>query len=152
LAAFQHIDLPDLKATAALAAHLAPRLKAKDVLLLQGELGAGKTAFARALIQALGVKGEIPSPTFTLVQSYETPSFPIHHFDLYRLKKPEEIEELGFDDALYDGVSLVEWPEKADVYMPREALRLAFGMKEGGMRFVKFEGPESWVQRVKEKM
>lgn len=145
-----HIDLPDLAATARLAARLATLLKRDDALLLQGDLGAGKTAFARALIQALGVQGEIPSPTFTLVQSYETPTFPVYHFDLYRLKTPEEIEEIGFDEALSDGVALVEWPEKAASYMPREALRLVFELRPDGGRRVSFVPSGSWAQRVRD--
>lgn len=140
--------LADLAASEALAARIASFLKTGDVLLLSGDLGVGKTTFARALLRALGVAGEVPSPTFTLVQTYDTPLFPVAHFDLYRLKIPEEIEEIGFDDALADGVTLVEWPEKALAFMPRGALRLAFGMDETGARFVTLDGGEAWAKQL----
>jgi tRNA threonylcarbamoyl adenosine modification protein YjeE len=142
-------ELPDLTATKDFAAALATRLRARDVLLLQGDLGAGKTTFARFLLQSLGVKGEIPSPTFTLLQTYETASFPVSHFDLYRLKKPEEIEETGFEDALADGLVLVEWPEKAAAFMPPAALKLAFGVREDGRHFVRASGDKIWERRLK---
>lgn len=141
--------LPDLSATAALAARLAPRLRAGDVVLLEGDLGAGKTAFARALLGALGAQGEIPSPTFTLVQSYELPEKRVFHFDLYRLKRPEEIEEIGFDEACADGLVLVEWPEKATSFMPRGALKIRFDMDEKKNRFARLEMPGNWSERVK---
>ncbi len=142
-------DLPDLAATKAFAAALASRLRREDVLLLQGDLGAGKTTFARFLLQTLGVKGEIPSPTFTLLQTYEATSFPVSHFDLYRLKKPEEIEEIGFEDALAEGLVLVEWPEKAAAFMPRGALKLFFGIKESSAHFVRASGDKNWEERLK---
>ena len=147
---FATIELPDLAATHALAQRLEPCLRARDVLLLRGDLGAGKTAFARALVQAFGVADEVPSPTFTLVQSYETPELTVHHFDLYRLKTPDEIEEIGFDDALTDGLTLVEWPEKAEKFMPRDALSLFFEMTATGARRAMFDGNESWPARVKD--
>jgi tRNA threonylcarbamoyladenosine biosynthesis protein TsaE len=103
------------EATARLAADIAPLLHPGQVILLRGPLGGGKTVFARALIRALtGEKDlEVPSPTFTLVQTYDTPNAPIWHFDLYRLKSPEEIYELGWEDA-FSGITLVEWPERID--------------------------------------
>lgn len=99
--------------TAALAVRFSTLLKSGDVVLLKGDLGAGKSTFARALIQGLcGENTEVPSPTFTLVQTYETKAFPIWHFDLYRLKDPAEIYELGIEEAMHHGVSLIEWPER----------------------------------------
>ncbi len=143
------VDLPDLAATAALAARLAPRLRPGDVLLLEGDLGAGKTAFARALLRVLGVEGEIPSPTFTLVQAYDAPKMAVFHFDLYRLEKPDEVEELGLDEALADGLVLVEWPEKAASRLPVGALVLFFGMSPDQKRFVRVQAPGAWEQRLK---
>lgn len=103
------------EATARFAVELAPSLRPGNVVLLRGPLGGGKTVFARALIRSLtGEKDlEVPSPTFTLVQTYDTPKAPIWHFDLYRLKSPEEVYELGWEDA-FSGIALVEWPERID--------------------------------------
>lgn len=140
--------LPDLAATAALADKLAPLLRARDVVTLHGDLGAGKTTFARALLKALGIGDEVPSPTFTLVQSYEGSAFSIYHFDLYRLKAPEEIEEIGFEDACADGLVLVEWPEKALPFMPRDRLELFFAMDDRGNRKVELRGLGAWESRL----
>ncbi len=129
------VPLPDLDATRALAARLAPQLKAGDFLALIGELGTGKTTFARALIGALGVTDPVPSPTFTLMQSYETPAFPIVHFDLYRLKTPDELDELGWEDILPDSLTLVEWPERAGTRLPPHRLTLHFALSPEGIRF-----------------
>lgn len=93
-----------------------------DVFALNGTLGMGKSVFARAFVQKLCGKTEVPSPTFTLVQMYDAPDFEIYHFDLYRLKSPEEIFELGMEEAIYEGVCLIEWPEKMGGYLPRKAI------------------------------
>jgi tRNA threonylcarbamoyl adenosine modification protein YjeE len=114
--------LPDLDAVTRLGRAIADRLEPGDAVLLRGDLGAGKTTLARAILTALGHQGETPSPTFTLVQSYDTARLTVAHFDLYRLKSPHEIEELGFDDALSAGAALVEWPEQAEEFMPAERL------------------------------
>ncbi len=100
--------------TIAFAARIAKTLKSGDVVLLSGDLGAGKSVFARAVIRVLSGNPalDVPSPTYTLVQVYETPVGPVWHFDLYRLKSPDEVFELGWDDALADGIVLVEWPER----------------------------------------
>jgi tRNA threonylcarbamoyl adenosine modification protein YjeE len=92
-----NVVLADLAATQALAAAIEPHLRVGDLLALRGDLGAGKTEFARALLRARGVTGDVPSPTFTLLQTYETPGLLISHFDLYRLKSSDELEELGWD-------------------------------------------------------
>ncbi len=95
-----------------------------DVFALYGTLGMGKSVLARAFVQELCGQGEVPSPTFTLLQTYEAPDFEIYHFDLYRLKSAEEIFEIGVEEALYSGVSLIEWPEKMAGYLPRDIFRL----------------------------
>jgi len=114
--------VPSEAAMHALAARLAPVLKAGDVIALQGGLGAGKTTFARGLISALmGQDTDVPSPTYTLVQTYMAGDLAIWHFDLYRLETPEEIVELGWDDTV-SGVALIEWPDRAGNHLP--AMRL----------------------------
>ncbi|MDR3448800.1 MAG: tRNA (adenosine(37)-N6)-threonylcarbamoyltransferase complex ATPase subunit type 1 TsaE [Alphaproteobacteria bacterium] len=134
-----NIPLPDLAATRALAARIAPTLRKGDCVALSGELGAGKTEFARALLQALGVTGDIPSPTFTLVQGYDAGGLSIFHFDLYRLKSPDELDELGWDDALADGLVVVEWPERAGNRLPAQRLELRFIMTPAHARAVIIE-------------
>ena len=122
MTAHRSIVLADEAATAALAAALARQARSGDVVTLAGPLGAGKTSFARAFIAALGVRDEVPSPTFTLVQTYETAIGMVWHFDLYRLSSPDEIEELGLDEALADGIVLIEWPDRLGTRLPRERL------------------------------
>ncbi|WP_395449098.1 tRNA (adenosine(37)-N6)-threonylcarbamoyltransferase complex ATPase subunit type 1 TsaE [Aminobacter sp. UC22_36] len=140
--------LPDDVATTRLGEDLALALKPGDVLLLDGDLGAGKTTLARGLIRALAGDPvhEVPSPTFTLVQSYDTP-LPVHHFDLYRLSSPDELEELGFDEAIGSGVALVEWPQRAAEAMPDTSLRIAFD-HEGDGRRVTISGDGAAFDRV----
>jgi tRNA threonylcarbamoyladenosine biosynthesis protein TsaE len=121
------VDLPDEAATAGLAARLAVRARRGDVIGLQGDLGSGKTTFARAFIRALGDGNEeVPSPTFTLVEVYAFAGKPpVWHFDLYRLSAPEESYELGIEDAMAEGISLIEWPERLGRLLPEEHLLLA---------------------------
>ncbi len=111
--------------TELLAPQIAPRIIPGRPLCLYGDLGAGKSLLARALIRHLcGDPGlEVPSPTFTLVQYYETAQGPLYHFDLYRLKDPDEIFNLGWDEAL-NGICLIEWPERLGPYMPKRRLDL----------------------------
>lgn len=113
--------------TKVLAQKFARTLRPHDLILLKGELGTGKSTFARALIQALcGKETEVPSPTFTLVQAYDAPHFTIYHFDLYRLEHPDEIFELGIEEALRDGVCLVEWPERFGPHLPKTYREIEF--------------------------
>ncbi len=121
------VPLSDLAATEKLAARIAPFLRRGDMVALHGVLGSGKTTFVRALLQALGINDDVPSPTFTLVQNYDTPGLTVYHFDLYRLKSAAELEELGWDDALSDGLVLVEWPKRAENHLPADRLALHFG-------------------------
>ena len=110
--------------TIKLATQLARLAKAGDTFALYGTLGMGKSVFARGFIQSLTKAEEVPSPTFTLVQSYEAPNFEIYHFDLYRLKSPDEIFELGMEEALYEGVCLIEWKEKMGGYLPKNCFSI----------------------------
>jgi hypothetical protein len=137
-----NIALPDPDATARLGGRIAGSLKAGDAVALWGDLGAGKTTLARAILRALGVTEDVPSPTFTLVQSYDTRP-PVAHYDLYRLKHPREMEELGVDDALADGAVLVEWPERAPEVLPPDALHVRLGLQDGA-RYARLTGPARW--------
>ena len=133
--------------TAAFARKIAVLLRPQDVVLLKGELGAGKSTFARALIQTLcGEQTEVPSPTFTLVQVYDAPAFPVWHFDLYRLKYAEEVYELGIEEAYGSGVSLIEWPERLGALLPKNCLEieLSYGNHENE-RILRLKG---WEDRL----
>lgn len=112
------------KDTKKLAETLAQKAKRGDVFALFGTLGMGKSVFARAFIQKLTDAKEVPSPTFTLVQQYEASDFEIYHFDLYRLKSPDEVFELGFEEAVYEGVCLIEWPGQAGNWLPRDIFKI----------------------------
>ncbi len=108
-----------------LAKDIASRAKAGDVYLLHGPLGAGKSFFARSFIQSLcGNDTEVPSPTFTLVQTYDAKEGTIWHFDLYRLQDPDEIFEIGWEEAIAGGICLVEWPERLGPYVPANARKI----------------------------
>jgi tRNA threonylcarbamoyl adenosine modification protein YjeE len=143
------LDLPDAEATTALAARMAPHLRPGMAILLDGPVGAGKSHFARALIQALlasdGRHEEVPSPTYTLVQVYDAGGQEIWHADLYRLNDPLEIAELGLDEAFGRAICLVEWPDRLAAGAPRRALRLSLDYVPGGEgRTVRLDpaGPE----------
>jgi tRNA threonylcarbamoyl adenosine modification protein YjeE len=138
--------LPDLDATARLGRAIASGLGQGDAVALWGDLGAGKTTLARAILQALGVKEDVPSPTFTIVQNYDTDPA-IAHYDLYRLKSAREMAELGFEDALDQGAVLVEWPERAPEALPPEALHVRLGLRDTG-RLARITGPGRWADEL----
>lgn len=135
--------LPDLDATSALGARIAAQLGVGDTVALQGDLGAGKTTLARAILTALGVDEAVPSPTFTLVQGYDTPRLSISHFDLYRLKSPREMDELGLEEALETGAALIEWPERAEGRLPADRLTVELNLQDDGRRAT-LSGPARW--------
>ncbi|MEO1659889.1 MAG: tRNA (adenosine(37)-N6)-threonylcarbamoyltransferase complex ATPase subunit type 1 TsaE [Pseudomonadota bacterium] len=143
-------ELTDLTATAALANGLSQIVKTGDVIALHGGLGAGKTTFARAFISALmGAETEVPSPTYTLVQTYDAPNFPIFHFDLYRLDEADEVYELGWDET-QSGLALVEWPDKAGRHLPVWRLDLKIEIA-GEIRIAALEPQgEDWQTRLHE--
>jgi tRNA threonylcarbamoyl adenosine modification protein YjeE len=144
------LRLPDPEATRALGARLAGLLRPGDLIGLEGELGAGKSALARAIVRArAGAEIEVPSPTFTLVQAYDLPSLRITHIDLYRLREPDEVDELGLEEALDRGALLVEWPERAGAVLPADRLtvRLELGDAPEAREAVLCAGP-SWVDRL----
>lgn len=131
------VELADQAATEALAADIAASLGVGDVVALTGDLGAGKTVFARALIHALGRTGgleigHVPSPTFTLVQLYELSGVVVYHFDLYRLENAEDAYEIGVEDAFADGISVIEWAERIEDILPPETIHvhIEFGGSE----------------------
>lgn len=147
------LPLPDEAATEALGRALAALVRPGDFIALRGDLGAGKTALARALIQArlsrYGIEEEVPSPTFTLVQSYETPALLLTHVDLYRIDRPEDVAELGLAEALDEGVVLVEWPEKLGL-LPADRLDIELVLMPEGSREARLTGHGGWGARLAE--
>jgi tRNA threonylcarbamoyl adenosine modification protein YjeE len=135
-----------LAGTEELGRRIAGELARGDVIALAGDLGAGKTTLARAILQALGVASEVPSPSFTLVQEYQTARLRIFHFDLYRIESPTEVDELGFEEALESGAVLVEWPERAPARIPPDALRIRIEIVGETARAVQFSGPARWAR------
>jgi tRNA threonylcarbamoyl adenosine modification protein YjeE len=137
-------ELHSMEDTEALGQRIAARLGRGDAVALAGDLGAGKTTLARAILHAMGVMENVPSPTFTLVQTYETQRFPVRHFDLYRVETVSELDELGLDEALDEGAALIEWPERAETSLPVTTLRVALSVEGDGARRVALSGPASW--------
>jgi len=140
-------ELDSEAATQALAARVTRIARAGDVIALRGELGSGKTSFARGFIRALG-RGdeEVPSPTFTLLEIYELAGLRVWHFDLYRLAKPEDVYELGFEEALAGGVMLIEWPERLGSLLPRERLDVILSAGDApGRRRALLRGGPRWA-------
>lgn len=133
----------------AFGARLAAVARVGDVIALSGELGAGKTTLARGLLRGLGLEGEAPSPTFTIVQTYEPPEMrmPVWHCDLYRLEDPEEAIELGLEEAFAMALVLIEWPERLGRYLPAEALRLRLEGAGESQRRLTAAVPPAWEAR-----
>ena len=142
------VALPDEGATRRLGSDLALALRPGDCVALSGDLGAGKSTFARAAIRSIADDPdlEVPSPTFTLVQSYDL-RFPVAHFDLYRVADPDEVAELGLDDALSAGVALIEWPERAGDVLPGDTLHIRIEDQDAGRRAV-LSGGNGLLRRV----
>jgi tRNA threonylcarbamoyl adenosine modification protein YjeE len=139
------ILLADLAATDALGARIAAGLGKGDAIALHGDLGAGKTTLARAILRALAVAEQVPSPTFTLVQTYETPGLVVRHYDLYRIQSPREVDELGLEEALDEGAALIEWPENAGNRLPGEALHVVLTTTGPHSRRADIAGPARWT-------
>ncbi|WP_299476305.1 tRNA (adenosine(37)-N6)-threonylcarbamoyltransferase complex ATPase subunit type 1 TsaE [uncultured Roseibium sp.] len=154
-ATFLELEASDETETRRLAGDIAMILRPGDVVCLSGDLGAGKSTFARALIRSCAddTELEVPSPTFTLVQVYELPRFDLSHFDLYRLEEPEELEELGLHDLLETGAALIEWPELAEDLLPAKALwiQITETVDDGEERqFAFFSNDPAWEQRIRQ--
>lgn len=144
----RQIPLADEAATSRLAAAVAVLLRRGDTILLQGPIGAGKSAFARGVIRArLGRMEDVPSPTFTLVQTYEAPDGDIWHCDLYRLTHPDEVLELGLDDAFQTAICLIEWPDRLGRDAPQDALTLTFAARAQD-HAVTIDAPPAWAARL----
>ena len=141
------MTLTDAAATAAIGARLAPLLRPGDVVTLDGPLSAGKTTLVRGLIGALGHEGEVPSPSFAIVQPYEALVPPVWHVDLYRIEDSGELAELGLDEIEEQGVLLIEWPGRAGHGAWPEALALSLGVEEDGSRVLTAVVPAAWEGR-----
>jgi tRNA threonylcarbamoyladenosine biosynthesis protein TsaE len=135
------------KETEALGRRLGEQLRAGDVVALFGELGAGKTTLARGILAGLGHEGEVASPTFPIVIPYDTLSPPAWHVDLYRIEEPAEIGELALEEALEDGVLVVEWPERLGSGLWPHSLRLTLRREGEGARVLTAEVPAAWEGR-----
>lgn len=139
--------LKDEKATLALGRKLAALLRPGDVVTLSGALSAGKTTLVRGLLAALGHKGEVPSPSFAIVQPYDALNPPVWHVDLYRIENAADLYELGLNDIRQDGVLIIEWPEHAGPDAWPQALALSLQVSDNGSRALTAEVPASWEGR-----
>jgi tRNA threonylcarbamoyladenosine biosynthesis protein TsaE len=147
-------ELPDLAAMARFGARIAGLLRAGDVVALEGGLGAGKTTLARGIIAALGYEGEVPSPTFTIAETYDAPplKLPIVHADFYRLKSPREAEEIGLDEYREGAALIAEWPDHAGGFAHEPAcltIRLEAQSKDADLgRIAIVEPGADWLERL----
>jgi tRNA threonylcarbamoyladenosine biosynthesis protein TsaE len=144
------LTLPSLAATEALAQRVGALLQPGDAVLLSGPLGAGKSAFARALLRAMAGDPalEVPSPSFTLVQSYETPRGVVHHYDLWRVEPGPDLRELGLDEAFRD-ITVIEWPDRLGAYAPGDALEIGLTPLPDETRRARLSG---WPDRLTQLM
>ncbi|MEP5631276.1 MAG: tRNA (adenosine(37)-N6)-threonylcarbamoyltransferase complex ATPase subunit type 1 TsaE [Tateyamaria sp.] len=143
------LDWPDADATARCAVAIGHNLQPGDVVLLNGTVGAGKTHFARALIQSLlSVPEDVPSPTFTLVQTYDTQSGEVWHADLYRITTDTEIDELGLTEAFDDAICLIEWPDRLGPLLPDDALNIDIAQDGNGRRAHLSWSDKKWENRL----
>ena len=133
--------------TEALGHRLAGQLRSGDVVALFGDLGAGKTTLARGMLRGLGFEGDVASPTFAIVQPYETVAPPLWHVDLYRIEDPAEFRELALDEALDEGVLVIEWPERLGEALWPHALRLTLSRDGEGARALTAKVPAAWEAR-----
>ena len=139
------VGLPDLRATQRFAARLAPLLRAGDLVALDGDLGAGKSELARAVVRARArAEIDVPSPTFTLLQRYDLPGMTLIHADLYRLRAPSELLELGLDELLDEAALLVEWPARAGDLLPRLRLGLRLDIEADDARRLAIDAPDRY--------
>lgn len=141
------MKLKNEAATLAFGRRLASALRVGDVVTLSGPLSAGKTTLVRGLLEALGHQGEVPSPSFAIVQPYETLDLPIWHVDLYRIENPSDLEELGLEDASQEGALIIEWPEHAGTGAWPSALALSLDVAEDGTRALTAIVPTAWEGR-----
>lgn len=149
-------NLPDEAATLLAGTALAPQLKAGDCILLQGDLGAGKTTFVRGLLRGHAAQHhitqfDVPSPTFTLVQLYPFADLTFYHYDLYRLPEEDnelDLMEIGFAESLETGIALVEWPERLGLATPSDALYLNLSITADGSRQLTWHGTGTWASRA----
>lgn len=139
--------LPGPEATEALGAAVSNIIRERDVIAMFGDLGAGKTTFARGLIRGLGFSGDVASPTFPIVQTYEELPVPLWHVDLYRIEEPGELTELALDDARSEVALLIEWPERLGSLLWPDALRLHLRAAPGGARSLTAKVPPAWGDR-----
>lgn len=138
--------LPDLGATGVLGKQIAAGLESGTAVALIGDLGAGKTTLARAILSALGVDDSVPSPSFSLIQAYDTPRLPVSHIDLFRIEDASELDELGLDEVLDSGAALIEWPELAARYLPADTLEIRLEAPSQAPRLAHMRGPLRWAK------